>query len=159
MTFNYYTEKKKFDRDWAVTEAFYREQGMSEEAIRAMYEYDWNLFKANRVDAIHTQEIAVESDSEDEEDVMESPLLMKFFEQFISQYDTNGSHSRYWWIEELTDSRLLMGLPLLTEEDKELLTLLFVDGYTQQESAVKMHITQGTMSYRIRRILTKFNKR
>ena len=85
MTFNYYTEKKKFDRDWAVTEAFYREQGMSEEAIRAMYEYDWNLFKANRVDAIHTQEIAVESDSEDEEDVMESPLLMKFFEQFIAR--------------------------------------------------------------------------
>ena len=84
MTFNYATERKKFENNWAITEALYRRHGMSESAIQEMREYDWNLFKAARIDAIHTQDMGIQPDDEDDTDMLESPLLMKFFERLMA---------------------------------------------------------------------------
>ena len=153
MTFIYSVERGLFEKNWAETEALYREQGMSEEAIQAMREYDWDLFKAARINAIHTQDMGFQPDEDDES--MESPLLGKFFDQLTNQYDTVGSHDRYWWLEELKDPRLAKGLAKLTDENKELLTLIFVEGFTQEECAVILHITQRGISSRARRILCK----
>ena len=155
MTFIYSTERRIFENNWAQTEAFYRKHGVSEEAIREMREYDWDQFKAARVEAIHTQEMGFQPD-EDDDGMMESPLLIKFPEQFTSQYDAHGTHSRYWWLEELSDPRIVAVLPHLTDDDKELLTLIYVDGYTQRECAVILHITQAAVSYKIQKVLCKF---
>ena len=46
MGFNYAREKRKFDEKWKKLEDWYRESGMSEDAIREMREYDWNELKA-----------------------------------------------------------------------------------------------------------------
>ena len=159
MTFNYGAEIKKFEKTWAITEALYRKHGMSESAIQEMREYDWDLFKAARIEAIHTQEMGFQPDSDDDMPMMDSPLLMKFFERFTTQYDTHGSHSRYWWLEELSDPRFAAALPRLTEDDKELLTLIVVEGYTQEECAVKLHISQRGISYRMQAVFGKFTEK
>jgi DNA-directed RNA polymerase specialized sigma24 family protein len=159
MTFNYGAERKKFEKNWAETEVIYRKHGMSESAIREMREYDWYLFKAARIEAIHSQDIGFQMDEEDDTDMMESPLLMKFLDQFTSQYDTHGSHSRHWWLEELSDPRFVAALPRLTEDDKELLTLIVVEGYTQEECAVKLHISQRGISYRMQAVFGKFTEK
>lgn len=159
MTFNYSAERKKFEKNWAKTEALYRKHGMSENAIREMREYDWDMFKAARIEAIHSQDIGFQMDEEDDTDMMESPLLMKFLDQFTSQYDTHGSHSRHWWLEELSDPRFVAALPRLTEDDKELLTLIVVEGYTQEECAVKLHISQRGISYRMQAVFGKFTEK
>ena len=158
MEFNYTTERRKFERNWAKTEALYRKHGMSEAAIREMREYDWDLFKAARIEAMHTQEIGFQLDDDDDKSMMDSPLLKKFFEQFTTQYDTYGTHSRYWWLEELSDPRLVAGIAKLTDDDKELLTLLIVEGYSQTECAVKMHSSQSAISRRFIRIIDIFTK-
>lgn len=159
MTFNYGAERKKFEKTWAITEALYRKHGMSESAIQEMREYDWDLFKAARIEAIHTQEMGFQPDSDDDMTMMDSPLLMKFFDQFTSQYDTHGSHDRYWWLEELSDPRFIAVIPRLTNDEKELLTLIVVEGYTQGECAVKLHITQAGVFYRIQSIFGKFTEK
>lgn len=159
MTFNYSAERKKFEKNWAKTEALYRKHGMSENAIREMREYDWDMFKAARIEAIHTQDVGFQPDEDDEVGMMESPLLMKFLDQFTSQYDTHGSHSRHWWLEELSDPRFAAALPRLTEDDKELLTLIVVEGYTQEECAVKLHISQRGISYRMQAVFGKFTEK
>ena len=159
MTFNYGAERKKFEKNWAETEVIYRKHGMSESAIREMREYDWDLFKAARIEAIHSQDIGFQMDEEDDTDMMESPLLMKFLDQFTSQYDTHGSHNRHWWLEELSDPRFVAALPRLTEDDKELLTLIVVEGYTQEECAVKLHISQRGISYRMQAVFGKFTEK
>lgn len=158
MEFNYTTERRKFERNWAKTEALYRKHGMSEAAIREMREYDWDLFKAARIEAMHTQEIGFQLDDDDDKSMMDSPLLKKFFEQFTTQYDTYGTHSRYWWLEELSDPRLVAGIAKLTDDDKEFLTLLIVEGYSQTECAVKMHSSQSAISRRFIRIINIFTK-
>lgn len=158
MEFNYTTERRKFEKNWAKTEALYRKHGMSEAAIREMREYDWDLFKAARIEAMHTQEIGFQLDDDDDKSMMDSPLLKKFFEQFTTQYDTYGTHSRYWWLEELSDPRLVAGIAKLTDDDKEFLTLLIVEGYSQTECAVKMHSSQSAISRRFIRIIDIFTK-
>ena len=41
MGYNYSREKRKFDAEWKKKEAWYRESGMSEEAIQEIFTYDW----------------------------------------------------------------------------------------------------------------------
>ena len=159
MTFIYGAERRKFEMNWAETEALYRKHGMSESAIQEMREYDWDLFKAARIEAIHTQEISFQPDNDDDMTMMDSPLLMKFFERFTNQYDAHGSHSRYWWLEELSDPRLVTAILRLTDDDKELLTLIVVEGYTQEECAVKLHISQRGISYRMQAVFGKFTEK
>lgn len=159
MTFNYGAERRKFEKNWAETEALYRKHGMSEIAIQEMREYDWDLFKAARIEAIHTQDMGFQMDDDDDTNMLESPLLMKFFEQFTSQYDTHGEHTRYWWLEEVSDIRLVASVAKLTDGDKELLTLLMVEGYSQTECAVKMHSSQSAISRRLTRIIDIFTKK
>ena len=159
MTFNYGAERRKFDKNWTETEALYRKHGMSESAIQEMREYDWDLFKAARIEAIHTQDMGFRPDEDDDVSMMESPLLMKFFEQCTTQYDTYGEHMRYWWLEEVSDIRLVAGIAKLTDEDKEFLTLLIVEGFSQTECAVKMHSSQSAISRRLIRIIDIFTKK
>ena len=156
MTFNYGAEKRKFEKVWAKLAKTYAEAGMESEAIKAMYEFDWEIFKSERNEALHTQEFAIPESSDEEMDDCESPLYDKFLEQLSSEYDTYGSHSRYWWLEELTTPCLTIGVPALTVEDKELLTLYIVDGLTIREIARYLNLQKSTISERLLRIFTLF---
>lgn len=156
MTFNYGAEKRKFEKAWSKLAKSYAEAGMEPEAIKAMYEFDWELFKNERNEALHTQEFAIPESANEEMDDCESPLYEKFLEQLSSEYDTFGSHSRYWWLEELTTPCLTIGVPALTVEDKELLTLYIVDGLTIREIARYLNLQKSTISERLQRIFTLF---
>lgn len=159
MTFNYAVEKRKFEKVWEKLAKSYAEAGMEPEAIKAMYEFDWEIFKSERNEALHTQEFAMPESSDEEMDDCESPLYDKFLEQLSSEYDTYGSHSRYWWLEELTTPCLTIGVPALTVEDKELLTLYIVDGLTIREIARYLNLQKSTISERLQRIFTLFRQR
>ena len=156
MTFNYGAEKRKFEKVWEKLAKTYAEAGMEPEAIKAMYEFDWAIFKSERNEALHTQEFAIPESTNEEMDDCESPLYEKFLEQLSSEYDTYGSHSRYWWLEELTTPCLTIGVPALTVEDKELLTLYIVDGLTIREIARYLNLQKSTISERLQRIFTLF---
>lgn len=156
MTFNYAVEKRKFEKAWTKLAKSYAEAGMEPEAIKAMYEFDWEIFKSERNEALHTQEFAIPESADEEMDDCESPLYDKFLEQLSSEYDTYGSHSRYWWLEELTTPCLTIGVPALTLEDKELLTLYIVDGLTIREIARYLNLQKSTISERLQRIFSLF---
>ena len=92
MQFNYGYEKKKFDAAWKQLAKTYEEAGMSAEAIQAMYEYDWDAFKAARVEALHTQELDME---EHEDEDWESPLFKNYRDVISCEYDTFGSWPKF----------------------------------------------------------------
>ena len=156
MTFNYGAEKRKFEKVWAKLAKTYAEAGMEPEAIKAMYEFDWEIFKSERNEALHTQEFAIPESSDEEMDDCESPLYDKFLEQLSSEYDTYGSHSRYWWLEELTTPCLTIGVPALTVEDKELLTLYIVDELTVREIAEIQEKTKSSVERHLQRFFALF---
>jgi len=156
MTFNYAVEKRKFEKVWEKLAKSYAEAGMEPEAIKAMREFDWEIFKSERNEALHTQEFAIPESTDEDTGDCESPLYDKFLEQLSSEYDTYGSHSRYWWLEELTTPCLTIGVPALTLEDKELLTLYIVDGLTIREIARYLNLQKSTISERLQRIFSLF---
>ena len=156
MTFNYAVEKRKFEKVWAKLAKTYAEAGMEPEAIKAMREFDWEIFKSERNEALHTQEFAIPESTDVEMDDCESPLYEKFLEQLSSEYDTYGSHSRYWWLDELTAPCLTIGVPALTLEDKELLTLYIVDRLTIREIARYLNLQKSTISEKLQRVFSLF---
>ena len=57
MGFNYAHEKARFDREWEKTQQTYRAAGINEEAIQEMHDFDWSLFKKERIYQLHTQKL------------------------------------------------------------------------------------------------------
>ena len=49
MGFNYTAEKKKFETLWARLRREYRAAGMSDAAIQKMHDFDWEVFKQERI--------------------------------------------------------------------------------------------------------------
>ena len=155
MGFNYGLEKKNFDSQWAVTRKQYEDAGMSREAIQAMYDYDCSVFNATRAYQNHTQEIAAPSFEQSEESY--SPLMDKYREA-ISVTDTyHETKSRFAWIGEIEDERLLSALENLSDVDLELITLYAYEGYDTVEISKAFGTTKQNISKKIHRI-TNFIK-
>lgn len=49
MGFNYAAEKKKFETLWARLRREYRAAGMSDTAIQKMHDFNWEVFKQERI--------------------------------------------------------------------------------------------------------------
>lgn len=49
MGYNHGLEKKKFDEEWQKNEKLYRELGMTDEQITAIWEFDYKTFRSDRV--------------------------------------------------------------------------------------------------------------
>ena len=150
MGFNYGLEKKNFDSQWAVTRKQYEDAGMCSEAIQAMYDYDWSVFNANRSYRNHTQEMAAPSFEQSEESY--SPLMNKYLEA-VSVTDTyHETKSRFTWIGEIENERLLSALESLSELDLKILTLYVYAGYTESEIASALESKRITIHKRIERM-------
>ena len=143
MKFNYFAQKRRFDETWEELAKTYAEAGMEPDAIQQMYDFDWSVLCKHRVEAMHEAEI----------DVEEREMIM---EQVTVDYDIYGGHSRYWWLEELSSPCLTMGIPLLKEEDKELLTLYIYEQRTIREIAQVLGKSRSSVSERLQRIFSLF---
>ena len=131
MGFNYGLEKKNFDRQWAIMRKQYEDAGMSIEVIQAMYEYDWSVFNAARSYQNHTQEIAAPSFEQGEEAY--SPPMNKYQEAISVTEHYRETKSRFTWIGEIEDERLLSALENLSDADLELITLYAYEEYDTVE--------------------------
>ena len=155
MGFNYGLEKKNFDRQWSMMRKQYEDAGMSIEAIQAMYEYDWSVFNAARSYQNHTQEIAAPSFEQGEESY--SPLMSKYQEAISFTEHYCETKSRFTWIGEIEDERLLSALENLSDADLELITLYAYEEYDTVEISKVFGTTKQNISKKIRRI-TNFIK-
>ena len=80
MGFNYAAEKKKFETLWARLRREYRAAGMSDAAIQKMHDFDWEVFKQERIYRLHTQDLGIgifDEPSAEQED--KSALMKKVF--------------------------------------------------------------------------------
>lgn len=150
MGFNYAREKLRFDAEWHELEAQYREAGMDETGIQAMRELDWELFKQRRT--YENREQAFPSEVIDNSDSESLSKLLQKFPALTVGLDEYSSDIRYGWIDAINDHVLSDKLYALSDEDKELLTLLAFDGYTQTEIAKLQGCVQSVVSRKISRL-------
>ncbi len=161
MKFNYGLEKKKFDENWARTEKEYREAGMAEEAIAAMREYDWEMFKKERTYCLHNQSLECYSARNDrgfdyvDSDEGVSPYLYKFRDQFSVPEVTTNPDRRDAWIDEIDSKELLSAIRKLSEEEQEIIRLYAIEEYTVTEIAAMKAVSQPAVTKKIQRIRKK----
>ena len=156
MSFNKGYELKKFEAHWEKLRIEYAAAGMTEEAIQKMYDYDRQQFNSERTFIERTQEFTAPAYESSEEEA--SPLMLRY-QDAITVTDTyHETKSRFAWIGEIENERLLSALENLSEDDLKLLTFYAYDGYTVTEISKVLGVSQPTISIKIKRI-TNFLKK
>ena len=155
MSFNNGNERRKLNAKWEQLRVQYREAGMSEEAIQAMYEFDLGVLNSER--AYDASTVAV-CDGEDDVDARKAADL-KQYEAAITVTDTyHETKSRFW--DGSAKSRM-SGCWLLLKAYRNLtskiLTLYVYVGYTESEIAGELGGSKVAIHKRIEKI-TKFLK-
>ena len=149
MSFNNGNERRKLNAKWEQLRVQYREAGMSEEAIQAMYEFDLGVLNSER--AYDANTVAV-CDGDDDKDARKAADF-KQYEAAITVTDTyRETKSRFAWIGEIENERLLAALENLSEDDLKLLTLYVYEGYTENEISKAFSISQPAIHKRIEKI-------
>ena len=148
MSWNDGYERKKFEHAQKAQAKEYRKCGMNEEQIQAMYLQDLQEYRNNRIYAIHIQSIE-ELDSDGEES--RNALHKKFLLSMTCTMDMSEC-GRYGWIDAMENTALYGAISKLTTDQKELLTLLYCDGYTQTEVAALLHSNLLAINKRVSRL-------
>ena len=134
MGFNYAREKRKFDKEWNEKERWYRESGMSEDAILEMYEYDWSEFNSTRKFYRYgDDDVDIESIVEEDGDSIDKT----FSEE---------------WIELLETPNLVRKVRKLPADYIEIIDLMVRENLTQEEVAGRMRCSQQNIAKKIEKI-------
>ena len=155
MSFNKGYELKKFEAHWEKLRIEYAAAGMTEEVIQKMYDYDRQQFNSERTRIERTQEFTAPAYESSEEEA--SPLMLRYQEAITTTDTYHETKSKFAWIGEIENERLLSALENLSEDDLKLLTLYAYEGYTVTEISKVLGVSQPTISIKIKRI-TKFLK-
>ena len=149
MSFNNGNERRKLNAKWEQLRVQYREAGMSEDAIQAMYEFDLGVLNSER--AYDANTVAV-CDGEDDVDARKAADL-KQYEAAITVTDTyRETKSRFAWVGEVENERLLAAPENLSDSDLELITLYAYEGYDTVEISKAFGETKQNISKKIQRI-------
>lgn len=146
MSWNDRYERKKFERKQVGQAKWFRDLGMTDEQIQEIYASDLREYRDNRIFSIHTQSI----DSL-ENDESRNGLYKKFVTSTTCSMDMSEC-SRFEWIEEIENSMLYLAISKLAVQQKELLTLLYIDGYSRVEIAEFFHTSKDAINKRFLRI-------
>ena len=156
MSFNKGYELKKFEARWEKLRIEYAAAGMTEEAIQKMYDYDRQQFNSERTFVERTQEFTAPAYESSEEEA--SPLMLRYQEAITTTDTYHETKSKFAWIGEIENERLLSALENLSEDDLKLLTFYAYEGYTVTEISKVLGVSQPTISIKIKRI-TNFLKK
>ena len=156
MSFNKGYELKKFEAHWEKLRIEYATAGMTEDAIQKMYDYDRQQFNSERTFIERTQEFTAPAYESSEEEA--SPLMLRYREAITTTDTYHETKSKFAWIGEIENERLLSALENLSEDDLKLLTLYAYEGYTVTEISKVLGVSQPTISIKIKRI-TNFLKK
>ena len=150
MSFNKGYELKKFEAHWEKLRIEYAAAEMTEDAIQKMYDYDRQQFNAERAHLERTQELSTDTFecSEDEN----SPLMKRYREVTTVTDTYHETKSRFAWIGEIENERLLAALENLSDSDLELITLYAYEGYDTVEISKAFGKTKQNISKKIQRI-------
>lgn len=121
MSYNHGLEEKKFKEQWQKTAEEYRQSGMTEEQIAAIYEFDREVFNSDRRFKERTVGLF---DNENSKTLM--------------VYDDYSAYNRYSWIDEIEDMEVYSQIMSLPEIWREAFTMYIFDGYTQKDISSKI---------------------
>lgn len=150
MTFNNSNRRKRFEKQQEQQKRYYISLGMSEEAAKAMYEYDLDRFNSQRREIEHAVDpsdlLAFDPETNDSR-YME-------MDDFPANEPIIRHSDRYAWIDELANPELHRVICSMSPDYIEIITML-MDGFQQNEIAQKMNSSFRAINNKITRIKNK----
>lgn len=151
MGFNNGFEHVRLENKWKKLRIQYREAGMSEDAIQAMYQFDLDVLNSERAYVDNTHPVFATADDEDSVD-------FKRYEKAIAVTDVyHETKTRFAWVGEIKSEKLHIALENLSEDDLALLSLYIFEGFDTVEISKVYGTSKQNISKKIRRI-SKFIK-
>lgn len=130
MSFNNGNERRKLNAKWEHLRVQYREAGMSEDAIQAMYDFDLGVLNSECAYITNTMTVSGAADDCAAKETSD----FKQYEKAVTVTDTyHETKSRFTWIGEIENERLLSALENLSDADLELITLYAYEGHDTVE--------------------------
>ena len=134
MKYNHALAERKFREEWRTKFRFYRKNGMTLEQILPLYKMDKAELRSDRCYYEHTAPL---TDVEQDLRIAEMPVLI--------------TYNEFNWLNVLPDD-LMQQLSVLPEERLRAFYLYRIQGYTQEDIAVKFHKSQVAVHFWIRQI-------
>ena len=151
MSWNDGYERTQFKKSQEKLAIQYKQTGMSDEQINAMFQFDLDVFKNTRNYYRHNQSLSFDDSFDDE---TRNPLLAHFLDNICANAQPI-QNKQFWWIEEIENESLYTVLKSLEFKDKLIITLLVFEGYSQSEIARDfLHTSPQNVSLRIAAIRT-----
>lgn len=141
MKFNYQTEKRKFESRWEILRTEYEKAGMAKEIIEEIYNYDWEMFKKERIFCNHNQYLC-----DADEKRTESHVIDTYFAE-----DEN-------YLESFESYELTKEIEKFNMQQKQILRKYVFEGKSQKEIAIDLNMTQQAVSKQISAIRKKLKK-
>ena len=148
MSWNNGLNKTKFNKTQKEQENEYRQNGMTEEQIKIMRQFDLEVYNSDRRFAEHTQAI-INDDGFDGE--TKNPLLKNYYEQEWTKQGNGQAHSLNW-LDEISNPALIKAIESLSKEDQEILTQVAIYEHSHEEVARSLHTSRQCITSKIRRI-------
>ena len=148
MRYSHSAMRQRFMKEQRRLAIQYRAAGMSEDAIRAMYEFDLAVFRSNRNNIAHKAEIE-EMTSYDHATGESHYMDMDEFSAQESATDIRFAIDT--WMDELEIPELYKTIVSMKPDYIEIITLM-MKGFFQCDIAKKMHVDNAVICRKVKRI-------
>ena len=148
MYFNYGYKRRLFEQDQAKKRREYLKAGMSEEAVREMYEYDLYVFNNERKEIKHRAHYS-EMLTYDAETGDSRYMDMDEFPSQIEHIDYSLIGSK--WLEDIKNPYLYKALSNMPKDYIAIISMK-MDGYSDTEISQIVGCDNSTVTHKVARI-------
>ena len=158
MSWNNGYETTKFKNAQEKRAREYRAAGMSEDDIQTVldiYQAEFNGDRTYKTRTVSLQEFNLDDATSDD---TENSLMFHNLAALSVTDELSSYHSCFWWIEEITDQRLVARIRELAPRDLLMLTKKVYEQASQAEIASCCGLSQQEVSKRLKKILIFLSK-
>ena len=150
MSWNDGYERKKFMARMKKQAEEYRAAGMTEEQIKAMYEFDLGVYKSDRNYYSHTQEYEASSFDEGVDD-SDNALLNRNADAFSVSYEERYFNDSDPFSVGFEDERLNRIVQKFNNPRDIRILKMLSEGITEAQIAVELGVTNQAISKRVQK--------
>lgn len=158
MRFNYQKEITEFEKRQEELRRIYREAGMAEESIGAMYDYDREELRRERVFRMHNRSFDFDADYGDGMFAERTGGAYREYMDQLTCTDRYLTGSLHDLMQDIDDPDLVKALLTLTGCQRRILEMLVLDGMSQRDVAEALGVGASTVCRQVGRIRKKLKK-
>ena len=148
-------EYRQFEQEMQKRKAEFLESGCSEQEF--LEYYTMCREQLNRDLAYRRRTVSLDHQTEDMDSDGQNPLFSDYLSELSEEMDLPSLH-KFWWIDQIENTSLLMTLLSFSDEELTLIDMSVYRGLTQKVIAEQTGKTQSSISRKLETLYKKLKK-